>query len=144
MQTWRHTEGLGFKNVPLAAKWVQNLLKLSGKKCRMEIPDHFRGVQLWVPMFMVDSSAGVKLFLLSHVGPWSKILLFPEGWAALLGNLAEIWGVFWWNQSLDEPPVPPVLQQQVLSCLWTQTGHTCQCLHWARVTHTRMNRYICT
>lgn len=61
----------------------------------MEIPGHSRGAQLWVPMFRVDSSAGVKLFLLSHVGPRSKILLFPEGWAALLGSLASIWGVFW-------------------------------------------------
>jgi len=66
----------------------------------MEIPKHFRAVKLWVLAHKVDCCVGIKLLILSHMGPGWEIWLSPGGTmgstAVLLpGSLAKIWGVFW-------------------------------------------------
>lgn len=76
----------------------------------MEISDYSRGVQLWVPTFRLDSSAGVKLFLLKFC---SSLKVGQHCWEA-----GQIFGLFSGEMlSLEEPPVPPVLHQHVLSFL---------------------------
>lgn len=66
----------------------------------METLRHFRAVKLRGLVLMVDSSAGVKLLVLSRMGPASETRPLPGGTlgsAAVLlpESLAKIFGVFW-------------------------------------------------